>query len=452
MVVGFSVRAILLATVLSVSGCGITYVSPLINERANDNVQVVPMTLQSLALANSSPYIARSLPEVFSQTAGGGSLRGAGALPEQPLIPDLAPGQLELRIPPPATPAPYRIGVGDVVRLASRSAAETPDPVTGLTAGSETRQEYTVRDDGAISVPEVGTIELGGLTIEEAEQQLFDRFISSGIDPTFSIEIAEFSSQTITVGGEVGSPSVVPVTLNVPTLDEALTQAGGIQVATPEFGSIRIYRNGTLYQIPLEAYAQRGDLRSIQLLPGDSVFVDTSYDLDRALEYYEQQISVAGLRRSDRISALNELQTEISIRRAALTEARDLFATRQELGEEVGEYVYLAGEVGEQGRYQLPYGRRATLADALFASGGGFDTATGNPSQIYVLRISEDPNQEPVTAWHLDARNAGNLTLATRFEMRPNDIIFIEEQPITRWNRAFQQFFPSLLSTAESSL
>ena len=66
--------------------------------------------------------------------------------------------------------------------------------------------------------------------------------------------------------------------------------------------------------------------------------------------------------------------------------------------------------------------------------------------------ISEDPNQEPVTAWHLDARNAANLTLATRFEMRPNDIIFIEEQPITRWNRAFQQFFPSLLSSAESAL
>ena len=450
--VGFSVRAILLATVLSVSGFGITYVSPLINERADDNVQVVPITPQSLALANSSPYIARSLPEVFSQTAGSGSLRGAGALPEQPVIPDLEPGQLELRIPPPATPAPYQIGVGDVVQLASRSTTETPDPVTGVTAGSEMRQRYTVRDDGAISVPEVGTIELGGLTIEEAEQQLFDRFISAGIDPTFSLEIAEFGSQTITVGGEVGSPSVVPVTLNVPTLDEALTQAGGIQVATPEFGSIRIYRNGTLYQIPLETYAQRGDLRSIQLLPGDSIFVDTSYDLDRALEYYEQQISVAGLRRSDRISALNELQTEISIRRAALTEARDLFATRQELGEEVGEYVYLAGEVGEQGRYQLPYGRRATLADALFASGGGFDTATGNPSQIYVLRMSEDPNQEPVTAWHLDARNAANLTMATRFEMRPNDIIFIEEQPITRWNRAFQQFFPSLLSSAESAL
>jgi len=39
--------------------------------------------------------------------------------------------------------------------------------------------------------------------------------------------------------------------------------------------------------------------------------------------------------------------------------------------------------------------------------------------------------------------------LATRFEMRPNDIVFVEEQPITKWNRAIQQVIPSLIfSTA----
>jgi polysaccharide export outer membrane protein len=53
-----------------------------------------------------------------------------------------------------------------------------------------------------------------------------------------------------------------------------------------------------------------------------------------------------------------------------------------------------------------------------------------------------------VTAYHLDARNAVNLVLATRFEMRPNDIVFVEEQPITKWNRALQQAFPTLLNTA----
>jgi polysaccharide export outer membrane protein len=141
---------------------------------------------------------------------------------------------------------------------------------------------------------------------------------------------------------------------------------------------------------------------------------------------------------------LAELQAEIDARRAALDEARDLFGTRLELGAEERDFVYLAGEVGDQGRFPLPFGRQASLADALFES-DGFERGTGNPSQIYVLRAPSDLSQ-PVTAWHLDARNAANFVLATQFELRPNDIIFIEEQPITRWNRAFQQFFPTVFT------
>ena len=442
---------LLLASALSLGGCGVTYVSPLVQEDASDGVRVVPMTGETVLLANRSPYAPQELPSVFSQTAGGGSLRGAGAIPPAPVVPELAPGaSLELRIPSPATPGPYRIGTGDVVALATRGSGTfttESDILSGTLVPGGGRELYTVRDDGAISLPEVGPIEIAGLTLQGAEEALFERLVEAGIDPNFSLEVAEFQSQTITVGGEVGAPTAVPVSLQVPTLEEALTAAGGIQITTPEYASIRLYRSGTLYQIPLETYNQRGDLRQIQLLPGDSIFVDTSYDLDRALAYYEQQISIANLRRSDRTAALSELQTEISIRRAALNEERELFQARTELGEETRDYVYLAGEVARQGRYPLPYGRRATLADALYGSGEGFETQTGNPSQIYVLRATTEPDQpEAVTAWHLDARNAANLTVATQFEMRPNDIVFIEEQPITRWNRAFQQFFPALVN------
>lgn len=449
-----AIGALMLASALALTGCGLTYVSPLVQEEAADGVTVVPITLQTVAIANRAPYVPRSLPDVFSQVTGGGGLRGAGALPPAPVLPDLEPGTLELRPPPPAAVQPYRLGVGDVIQLATRAVPVVPDVVdlvTGDTAGSELRQTYTVRDDGTIALPELGAVPVEGLTIEEAEQRLFERFVETGIDPDFSLEIAGFNARRITVGGQVGSPAVLPVTFSLPTLDEALTAAGGLRIADPEFASIRIYRDGTLYQIPLSAYNAQADLRTLTLAPGDSVFVDTSYDLDRALDFYSQQITIAGLRRSDRAAALEELQAEVALRRASLEEARDLFAARTELGAEDRDYVYIAGEVVEQRRYPLPYGQQATLADALF-DGGGFRTETGNPSQIYVLRINTDPSvPEPVVAWHLDARNAGNLILATRFEMRPNDIVFVEEQPITRWNRAFQQFFPSLISTVASA-
>lgn len=74
---------------------------------------------------------------------------------------------------------------------------------------------------------------------------------------------------------------------------------------------------------------------------------------------------------------------------------------------------------------------------------------SGDISQIYVLRASQDPREfGAVAAWHLDARNAANLALMTKFELRPGDVLFIALQPITKWNRAISQVLPSLLNTA----
>ena len=39
-------------------------------------------------------------------------------------------------------------------------------------------------------------------------------------------------------------------------------------------------------------------------------------------------------------------------------------------------------------------------------------------------------------AWHLDTINAINLVYAADFQLRPKDIIFVAEQPVTRWDRA----------------
>ena len=250
------------------------------------------------------------------------------------------------------------------------------------------------------------------------------------------------------VGGAVQNSVRIPITLNRPSLTEALTATGGTVVKDEQFASIRIYRDGTLYQIPYEIYLERPDLQNLELMNGDAVFVDTTYDFDRALSFYRTEIEVISLRSEARQQTLDALQTEISLRRGMLDERRSNFEARQEYGAEKRDYVYLSGEVQNQNRVALPYEQHATLADVLYGN-GGFPTETGNASNIYVLRPSSDPAEfGAVTAWHLDAANAVNMTLATRMQMRPNDIVFIEEQPITKWGRALQQFLPTLLSTA----
>lgn len=443
-----SIRTFTVLAVTALSGCGAVYIAPKVSE-SDANVRVISITADSIAAANAQSYAPKTLPSVFFASAGaGGSLRGAGALPEPTLDSRPNPESIALSVPPAADPGPYRIGTGDVVLIATRSGGSTVEELTGLLAAQNRRQGYTVQDDGAIAIPEVGRVILGGQTLEEAEARVFQTLVENGIDPSFSIEIAEFNSARVAIGGAVARPAVAPVTLTPLRLDEALAAAGGVATKDLDFATIRIYRDGQLYQIPLSTYLERPDLQRTRLIGGDSIFVDTSYDLDQAQSYFQEQITLTTIRNASRQQALNELQTAVSLRRAELSEQRSNFDAQLELDSVDRDFVYITGEVLKPGRIALPFGRQASLADTLLG-GSGYSVEKANPSQIYVLRASPDPRDGgKVTAWHLNAKNPVNLILATKFEMRPNDIVFVEEQPITKWNRTIQQIIPTLITTS----
>ncbi len=109
-----------------------------------------------------------------------------------------------------------------------------------------------VRGDGTIAIPEVAAVPIEGVTLEGAEDCLFQRMVQNQLDPEFSLVIAEFNSKLFSIGGVVESSAVVPISLNPPLLEKAITTDGGITFDSLGFGSIRIYRNGGLNQIPPE--------------------------------------------------------------------------------------------------------------------------------------------------------------------------------------------------------
>jgi len=115
------------------------------------------------------------------------------------------------------------------------------------------------------------------------------------------------------------------------------------------------------------------------------------------------------------------------------------------------ENVIIAGAVASQTIYSITAEDRQTLSDALYST-GALSTSGGDPSQIYVLRQTDK-----IYAYHLDGSNPARLILAGKFELRPNDIIFIAEQPISQFSRVLQQVLlifggaSSLAKPAESA-
>ena len=445
----------ILAVCIGLSACGTAYISPSVQQETTTGglkVRVLPMTAETVLAANRSTYTPQNLPDAFFRSAGTGagpSLRFAEA--PDPVFEDQEQTRaIATRAPSQIPQTPYRIGVGDVLFLAVPSGGSTIEQLSGLLAAQSARQGYTVQDDGAIAIPNVGRVTVSGMTVDEAEAVMFQRLVESGIEPAFSLEISEFRSKSVTIGGAIANPGVLNIGLKALRLGEALQLAGGVTAPDADYVTLRLYRDGELYQIPVNTLFRRPDYQNLRLADGDSIFLDTTFELDQAQSYFEQQIRLSEFRQRSRTQALQELQAAVTLRRGELEERRQNFETRLQLDAVDRDYVYLTGEVAKQSRVPLPFNHDATLADVLYGQ-GGFSTREANPRQLYVLRGSTHPAEQfGLTAYQLDARMAANLLLAARFKMRPDDIVFVAEQPITKWSRVVSQFTPALITSAAS--
>lgn len=433
------VKQVLWVLPLCLTACGSIYTSPKV-DKANALVDVIEVDQTSVAVANRSFYRPKQLP-VALRTVSGGSVASVAPqavpdpvteLPEKPL-----PAQIN--VPPSFEPEAYRIGVSDVLLLAAPSPSGD-NAITGLLAAQNKRQGYTVQDDGAIAVPDVGRIRLAGLTLEEAENVVFNALVNKQIDPTFSLEVAEFNSKKVSISGAVNKPTLVPVTLTTLTLQQALQTAGGVGKTDRDFTTIRIARDGQNYQIPLSILRANPRLQNLPLKDGDNVFVDLDFERERQRLYVAEQLQLVQARNAARVQALAELQTASNIDARQTEEARTNFLKQLELGAVPRDHVFLAGEVKEQGRFPLPFETTASVADAIYSK-GGIPTASGDLGEIYVLRQSAQ--SERIRAYHIDGSDLTDLLLATKFELRPDDFIFVTEQRVTAWNRVIQQLLPS---------
>ena len=152
---------------------------------------------------------------------------------------------------------------------------------------------------------------------------------------------------------------------------------------------------------------------------------------------------------------LSEEQDRLDRIVAERERARAAFQAQAQFDSIERDYVFIAGEVNSPNEMEMPLGRSLSLARVILKTGRGINSVSGDPSEIYVIRRrAQGSLEEPLTIYHLDARDATRLALATALEMRPNDVVYVNPQPITNWNRVITQLLPStgFLGTATSTL
>ena len=200
-------------------------------------------------------------------------------------------------------------------------------------------------------------------------------------DPQLDVRVIAFRSKRVYVVGEVQEPGVLPLDDLPMTIADAISLSGGLTPAAFKSG-VNISRKGKTYEIDLKALYD---------------YADSSQNLM--------------LRHGDIVNVLDRSQQK----------------------------VFVMGEVRNPKSVEIVNGK-LTLAAAI-GEVGGFNQNTANPSGVYVIRGTD---REKPQIFHLDAEFATGMLLAERFDLRAQDVVFVDTAGISQWNRVISQLLPSI--------
>lgn len=98
--------------------------------------------------------------------------------------------------------------------------------------------------------------------------------------------------------------------------------------------------------------------------------------------------------------------------------------------------IYVIGEVNKPQKLTIGIDG-LSLADAI-GSSLGLNLITANAKEVYVIRGYEDKNK----IYRIDLSTSDRMIIANKFQLMPEDVVFIGTSSITKWNRLVSQFFP----------
>lgn len=147
-----------------------------------------------------------------------------------------------------------------------------------------------INPEGNIIVPQVGTVAVQGLTLQEAEEKIRLSLSRILVDPVVSVGLAGQRPIQVTISGEVNRPGIYPLGSGAPRVGDALLVAGG-STNIADLRQVEVRRqlvDGSVVSQTVDLYTplQNGSgIPNLRLQDGDAVIIprreianDDSYD------------------------------------------------------------------------------------------------------------------------------------------------------------------------------
>ena len=178
------------------------------------------------------------------------------------------PGTPPRAIPVQGTTSNYRITANDVVKV---------------TVFQEDDLETVARvaQDGKVSIPYIGSVDLAGRTTSEGAKSIETRLREYYTHPQVAVRVMEYSKRNFTVLGQVARPGIyeIPAEASL-NLIEAIGVAGGYtRIAAPNKITIkRAGKNGEeSFKVDAKKMSSDPNSPRIKVQPGDTIFVPESW-------------------------------------------------------------------------------------------------------------------------------------------------------------------------------
>jgi len=265
--------------------------------------------------------------------------------------------------------------------------AGNPSDADGKSPTGQSMPSLLVDDTGHVSIPFGGQVAVAGLTPSGAaaaiKQALKGRFIS----PQVLVGVQSSPANSVTIFGEVKNSGLVRLSPNNDTLINVIALAGGTPRATGDV-TVAITRDGHTTTAPLSLVLS-DPAQNIRLAPHDQV----------RLVYHPRKFSTFG-----------------ALARDAQTPIED-------------DSLSLAGALSKL---------------------GGLDSNNANPSAVMLFRFERpevaralgltfDPSAVRVpVVYRLDLRDSAGFFVAQRFEVQPDDIIYVPHADLAEARKFFE--------------
>lgn len=189
--------------------------------------------------------------------------------PPAPVLPraTVAPAQAPAAVSPsaPVVNQDYRLGPGDSIGV---QVYQSPDLSV----------DARVSESGVISYPLIGTVQLGGLTISEAEKKIADALRTGGFVkvPQVNIALKQVRGNQVAVLGQVSRPGRFPLETFNTRVSDMLAAAGGATALGDDILIVTGQREGKPFRkvvdIPALFLNPKSD-EDVLLAGGDTLFI-----------------------------------------------------------------------------------------------------------------------------------------------------------------------------------